>query len=127
MNVSFGTMVFDYNEWLHKTELLPSDRYITEFEFAMSMVVAVIWVIGFYKIVVKSQWFEEHRKMMWQKVLPTAVILFATTDLLVALWIENLQALMVGSVFVALLLLVALRKEFAAFRAYLDEKIGWLF
>ena len=127
MSVSFDTMVFDYNEWLHKAELLPSDRYITEFEFAMSMVVALIWIIGFYKIVVKSQWFEEHRRTMLQKVLPVAVILFGITDLLFALWIENLQALMVGSVFVVLLLVVALRKEFAAFRAYLDEKIGWLF
>jgi len=127
MNVSFGTIVFDYNEWLHKMELLPSDRYITEFEFAMSMVIAMILFIGFYKIVVKSQWFEEHRRTMLQKVLPAAVILFGITDLLFALWIENLQALMVGSVFVVLLLVVALRKEFAAFRAYLDEKIGWLF
>jgi phosphoglycerol transferase MdoB-like AlkP superfamily enzyme len=120
-------MVFDYNEWLHKMELLSNDRYITAFEFAMSMVVALILVIGFYKIVVKSQWFEKHQKIMWQKVLPAAVILFGITELLFALWIESLQALMVGSVFVALLLVVALRKEFAAFRAYLNEKIGWIF
>ena len=130
MSVPFSTMLFDYNEGMHRIGLLPQDHYITGFEFIMNYLLLVILMVAYNKIVIWSNWYEEHQTVIEsviQRVIPIALFTGMLIILLIALYFKEYTAILIVTTSVVITLTIAVRKEFAGLRAYLDEKFGWLF
>jgi hypothetical protein len=123
-------MIFNYNEGMHRIGLLPQDHYITGFEFILRYVFMVILVVGYYKIVVQSNWYEERQTLfesIIMKLLPAAMLITMGAFLLMEFYFKEYGAILILTATAAITLTIAVRKEFAGLRAYLDEKFGWLF
>jgi len=130
MSVPFSTMLFDYNEGMHRIGLLPHDHYITGFEFIMNYLFTVILIVGYYKIVVWSDWYEERQTVIEsiiERIIPVALFTGVLIILLIALYFKEYTAILIVTTSVVVTLTISVRKEFAGLRAYLDEKFGWLF
>ena len=130
MLVPFSTMLFDYNEGMHRIGLLSQDHYITGFEFIMNYLLLVILVVAYNKIVVWSDWYEEHQTVIESIINRlTSVILFMGVLIIlsIALYFKEYTSILIVTGLGVVTLTIAVRKEFAGLRAYLDEKFGWLF
>jgi len=121
----FEKMIFDINEGINHIGVFPDGKYISGFDFIMSAVLSVVLIIAFIKIVLWSDWYEEHKEIF--KVIYT---LFMITEvvaiLLLAIYFKAYSELLFFTVGTIVIFTVALRKEFAGLRKYLDEKFGWL-
>ncbi len=122
----FDKMIFDLNDGLQHAGLA-FNHYITGFDFIMSIVVYAIIMFGYNKIVVWSDWYEE-RQEFFQERLPLITFVLGISEILIfALYFKAYGQLLFFLIVVNITLLIATRKEFASFRAWLDEKFGWLF
>ena len=124
---SFDKMIFDMNEGMIHAGLQDPNRYMTGFDFIASAIVAIIIMIGFIEIVIKSDWYDEHREFFENKLPKIVISLGAFVILLVALYFQEYAKILVVVVWCNIVLIIATRKEFAGFRQWLDEKFGWLF
>ena len=124
---SFDKMIFDMNEGMIHAGLQDPNRYMTGFDFIASAIVAIIIMIGFIEIVMKSDWYDEHREFFENKFPKIVISLGAFIILLVALYFQEYAKILVVVVWCNIVLIIATRKEFAGFRQWLDEKFGWLF
>ena len=124
---SFDKMIFDMNEGMIHAGLQDPNRYMTGFDFIASAIVAIIIMIGFIEIVIKSDWYDEHREFFENKLLKIVISLGAFIILLGALYFQEYAKILLVVVWCNIVLIIATRKEFAGFRQWLDEKFGWLF
>ena len=126
MVAEFERMIFDLNDGLHHAGLVSDDYYFTGFHFIMSMVVSTILLVGYNKIVVWSDWYEE-RQEFFQERLPLITLVVGVSEIvIVALYFKAYGEILFFLIVVSITLLIGTRKEFAGFRAWLDEKFGWL-
>ena len=123
----FEKMLFDLNEGLHHVGLLPLGDYITGYEFFMNIVFIAVMAVGFNKIVVWSDWFEEREEFFYETLLKILIPLDMFIILLIALYFGEYAEILVVLIVFDITLIVAIRKEFAGVREWLDEKFGWLF
>jgi len=124
---SFDKMLFDMNEGMIHAGLQNPSRYMTGFDFIASAIVATIIMIGFIEIVIKSDWYDEHREFFENKLPKIVISLGAFVILLVALYFQAYAQILFLTAWFNIVLIVATRKEFSGFRQWLDEKFGWLF
>ena len=124
---SFDKMIFDMNEGMIHAGLQDPNRYMTGFDFIASAIVAIIIMIGFIEIVIKSDWYDEHREFFENKLPKIVISLGAFVILLVALYFQAYAQILFLTAWFNIVLIVATRKEFSGFRQWLDEKCGWLF
>ena len=123
----FERMIFDLNEGLHHAGLIPDDRYITGFSLIMSMVVTAILVIGYNKIVVWSDWYEEHEEF-FNNTLPKITAVFVISSILfISFYFEAYAEILIFMIATNIILIIGTRKEFVGFRQWLDKNFGWLF
>ena len=123
----FDKMIFDLNEGLLHAGILPEGHYVTGFEFIMSIVMTAVIMVGYNKIVVWSDWYEAHEKF-FSDTLPRIIISIELLLIfLLALYFKEYGQILFFIFIVDIILIVGLRKEFAGFRQWLDEKFGWLF
>ena len=130
MLTSFSTMIFDLNEGMHHVGWLPQDHHITGFKFIMSIVVTAIIMVAYNKIVIWSDWYEEHQTAIESIINRLIPVFLAATSLIIlyiALSLKEYGAILIVTTSVVVTLTIAVRKEFTVLRAYLDEKFGWLF
>ena len=122
----FDRMIFDLNDGLHHAGLVPN-HYITGFDFIMSIVAYTIILIGYNKIVVWSDWYEEHQEFFQEKIPLITLVVVVSEILFLSLYFKAYGQLLFFMMTVDIILIVGIRKEFAGFREWLDEKFGWLF
>ena len=126
MVAEFERMIFDLNDGLHHAGLVSDDYYFTGFHFIMSIVVSTILLVGYNKIVVWSDWYEE-RQEYFQERLPLIILVVMVSEIVfVALYIKAYTELLFFLIAVSMILIIGVRKEFVGFRGWLDEKFGWL-
>ena len=126
MVAEFERMIFDLNDGLHHAGLVPDDYYFTGFHFIMSIVASTILLVGYNKIVVWSDWYEE-RQEFFQEKLPLITLVVGVSEIVyIALYFKAYAELLFFLIVASMILLIATRKEFVGFRAWLDEKFGWL-
>jgi len=122
----FDKMIFEMNEAL-QSGVIEHGKYIPGSLYMMSMLFSTVIMIGFFVIVLRSQWYEEHEDFINNKIsdisLPTIVFMFV----LLELYYEEYDKIVVFLFFLDIALIIATRKEFKGFREWLGEKIGWLF
>ncbi len=123
----FDKMIFDLNEGLLHAGLLPEGDYITGFDFIISQVITLVLVVGYNKIVVWSDWYEEHEDFIYNTLPKILIPIYIFGILVLALYFEKYGQILFFIILINILLVVGLRKEFAGFREWLDEKFGWLF
>ncbi len=124
---AFDRMIFDMNEGMIHAGLQDSSRYMTGFDFIASAIVAMILMIAFLEIVIKSDWYDQRREFFENRVLKYVALLGIFIVLLIALYYQaHAQILFVVTCF-TIVLIIATRKEFSGFRQWLDEKFGWFF
>lgn len=121
----FDKMIFDLNDGLHH-EGLACNHYITGFDFIMSIVAYVIIIIGYNKIVVWSDWYEERQEFFQERLPIIALVVGVAEIFFLALYFKAYGQLLFFMMMVDIILIVGIRKEFAGFREWLDEKFGWL-
>ena len=119
-------MTFEMDEALH-SGVIEHGKYIPGFVYIMSMLFSAVIMIGFFVIVLRSQWYEEHEDFIINKLpnilIPIAMVLL----LLIELYNKEYDKIVVFLFFFDIALIIAVRKEFKGFRRWLDEKFGWLF
>jgi len=123
----FDRMIFDLNDGLHHAGILSSNHYITGFHFVMGIVAYTIILIGYNKIVVWSDWYEEHQEFFQEKIPLITLVVVVSEILFLSLYFKAYGQLLFFMMTVDIILIVGTRKEFAGFREWLDEKFGWLF
>ena len=123
----FERMIFNLNDGLHHAGLLPADYYITGFHFMMNIVAAVVMMIAYKKIVIESEWYKQREELFCDKVPLIIFITILLILLLVFLYFRAYGEMVFVMVSVSLTLIIAIRKEFAGFRKWLDETFGWLY
>lgn len=118
------------NEWMHQTGLLPQDKYITQSRYVMSMVITLILFIAYKKIVLESDWYENFKDSIEDYEMKAAfgvVAIYAIALLSMALYFKEYGLILFFISMVVIILTIAIRKEFAGLRRFLDEKFGWMF
>ena len=126
MVAEFERMIFDLNDGLHHAGLVSDDYYFTGFHFIMSIVVTAILLVGYNKIVVWSDWYEE-RQEFFQKKLPFITLVVGVSEIVfVALYFKAYGEILSFLIAANIILIVATRKEFSGLREWLDKKFGWL-
>ena len=123
----FDRMIFNLNDGVLHAGILPEGHYITGFKFIMSMVMTAVIMVGYTKIVVWSDWYEEHEEFFYNTLPKILVPIDILIIFLIALYFKAYGEILFLISFVDILLIVGIRKEFAGFRQWLDEKFGWLF
>lgn len=122
----FDRMIFEMQEALH-SGVIEQGRYIPGALYIMSMLFSTVIMIGFFVIVLRSKWYEEHEDFIINKLpnilIPIAMVLL----LLIELYNKEYDKIVVFLFFFDIVLIIAHRKEFKSFRRWLDEKFGWLF
>lgn len=130
MFTSFYTMIYDLNEGLHNTGLLSQEHSISGYIFMMSLLLTTLLMIGFIKIVLWSEWYEQRQRKV-ESIVERSVQIIGVAALIVivltALYYGEYGLALFLTLSFALTLAVAIRKEFAGVRRFLDEKLGWLF
>ena len=123
----FERMIFDLNEGLHHAGLIPDDRYITGSYLIVCMAVMAIIMIGYNKIVVWSDWYEEHEEF-FNNTLPKISAVFVISSILfISFYFEAYAEILIFMIATNIILIIGTRKEFAGFRQWLDKNFGWLF
>ena len=123
----FDKMIFDLNEGLDHIGLLAANHYITGFDFIMILAVTAILMIAYNKIIVWSDWYEEHQEF-FQQTLPKINFVFVMLAILVvSLYLKAYLQILIFLIAANIILIIATRKEFSGFREWLDKKFGWLF
>ena len=123
----FDKMIFDLNEGLQHIGILPPDRYITGFELIMSLVLTAIVMIAYNKIVVWSDWYEEHLEFFEQRLPKINFVFVMLAILVVSLYLKAYLQILIFLIAANIILIIATRKEFSGLREWLDKKFGWLF
>jgi len=122
----FDRMIFEMNEAFN-SGVIEHGKYIPGFVYIMSMLFSAVIVSGFFVIVLRSRWYDEHEDFIINDlpniVIPIAMVLL----LLIELYNKEYDKILIVLLFVDIALIIAVRKEFKGFRRWLDEKIGWLF
>jgi len=122
----FEKMIFDLNEGINHIGLFPDGKYISGFDFIMSVAVSMILTIAFIKIVIWSDWYEEHKKI-FQAISTLIVIAEVVVIFFIAIYYMSHGEILFLTAGVVVVLIVANRKEFTGLRRFLDEQFGWLF
>jgi len=121
-------MLFDINEVMLNVKLLASEYVTTDFYFMLlSMILMTLLIVGFIKIVVLSEWFEEHEAFFYNRLPEILIPIEMFIIFLLALYYEEYKKILIFTIVVDIFLIVVFRKEFAGFREWLNEKFGWLF
>jgi len=123
----FDRMIFNLNDGLHHSGLVPADYYITGFHFIMSLLATTVTMVAYKKIVIESEWYEQREELFYDRV---PLIVFTTillVLLLVFLYFRAYGEMVFVVVSVSLTLIIAIRKEFTGFRKWLYLKFGWLY
>ena len=119
-------MTFEMDEALH-SGVIEHGKYIPGFVYIMSMLFSAVIMIGFFVIVLRSEWYEEHEDFIINKLpnilIPIAMVLL----LLIELYNKEYDKIIIVLFFADIVFIIAVRKEFKGFRRWLDEKFGWLF
>ena len=123
----FEKMLFDYNEGLHHAGLLPAEHYITGFEFFMNILCFAVLAVGWNKIVVWSDWYEEREEFFYERVPTIALASMGVMTLLILGYFEAYGQILFLLTGVTIMYIIATREEFAGFREWFEEKFGWLF
>ena len=130
MFTPFSTMIYDLNEGMHLAGWLPQDHYITGFKFIMSIVVTAIIMVAYNKIVIWSDWYEEHQiaiESITNRLIPVFFVMGLLIMLVMALSLKEYGAILIVTTTTVVALTISVRKEFRGLRRFLDEKFGWLF
>jgi len=123
----FDRMIFNLNDGLHHSGLVPDDYYVTGFHFMMNIVATAVMMIAYKKIVIESEWYQQREELFYDRV---PLIVFTTillVLLLVLLYFRAYGEMVFVMVSVSLTLIIAIRKEFTGFRKWLYEMFGWLY
>jgi len=119
--VGFETMLFDYNEGL--TRMGIHHHYITGFDFFMNIILTAILMFGFEKIVVERGILDKYEKYTPLFVMSVLVVI----PIVVGIYFHEYGVVLLFTAFVLIVLAVAIFDIFESFRAYLNEKFGWIF
>ena len=128
MIATFEKMVFDVNDRMHHAGLLATDQYISPFLYIASDLFAVVMMIGFYEIVIRSDWYEKYKEFLLNTIVLKIILPLEIFILfLFALYLEVYDQILFFVLAIDIILIITIRKEFAGLRQWLDKNFGWLF
>jgi len=122
----FDRMTFEMEEAL-QSGVIEHGRYIPGFTYIMSILFSAVIMIGFFMIVLRSKWYDDHEDFIINKLSNILIPIEIFLLFLIELYNKEYDNILIFLFFFDILLIIAHRKEFRGFRRWLDEKFGWLF